>query len=418
MRLRQFPPAVSLRSVSRVFRSTYHDTPDRRLARSGVALRRRLENGTNTWEVELPEAPRRVALAAPGGPAEPPQLISDLLRAIVRDGELVEVLTVQTRREGSLDEVSLLEDNAVVEEFVREGRDDDPGLDVLRPPTRQVPGRKASPREFIQARIGEQYEAMLAHDPGARLGEEPEAVHKFRVAIRRLRSVLRSARPMVDRVWADQLRAELDWLAQALGRVRDLDVLIGHLEEEVAELPDDDEAGDLLLTKLRSKRAAAQHELVEALSSDRYATLLARVEEAAAEPRWVGAEVPVEELARKDFKRFDRAASGLGNTPSNESLHSARIRAKRARYAAEVAEPVVGKPARRLVNRAKKFQDVAGEHQDAVIAEQTLRGLVRSEPQLTFVSGRLVERQRERSARARKDVRKALKKLRRAGKRI
>jgi CHAD domain-containing protein len=146
--------------------------------------------------------------------------------------------------------------------------------------------------------------------------------------------------------------------------------------------------------------------------------LLARVEEAAAEPRWVGAEVPVEELARKDFKRFDRAASGLGNTPSNESLHTARIRAKRARYAAEVAEPVVGKPARRLVNRAKKFQDVAGEHQDAVIAEQTLRGLVRSEPQLTFVSGRLVERQRERSARARKDVRKALKKLRRAGKRI
>jgi hypothetical protein len=70
------------------------------------------------------------------------------------------------------------------------------------------------------------------------------------------------------------------------------------------------------------------------------------------------------------------------------------------------------------VNRAKKFQDVAGEHQDAVIAEQTLRGLVRSEPQLTFVSGRLVERQRERSARARKEVRKALKKLRRAGKRI
>jgi len=402
--------------VSRVFRSTYHDTPDRRLARSGVALRRRLENGTNTWEVELPEAPRRVALAAPGGPAEPPQLISDLLRAIVRDGELVEVLTIQTRRDGSLDEVSLLEDNTVVEEFVREGRDDDPGLDVLRLPTRQVPAKKASPRERIRARIGEQYEEMLAHDPGARLGEEPEAVHKFRVAIRRLRSALRSARPMVDRVWADQLRAELDWLAQTLGRVRDLDVLISHLEEEVAELPDDREAGELLLTKLRSKRAAAQDELVETLASDRYATLLARVEEAAAEPRWIGDEVPVEELARKDFERFNRSASKLGRTPSSESLHRVRIRAKRARYAAELAEPLVGKPARGFVSRAKKFQDVAGEHQDAVVAEQTLRGLVRSDPQLTFVAGRLVERQRERGAKARKGVRKALKKLRRSGK--
>jgi CHAD domain-containing protein len=404
--------------VSRVFRSTYHDTPDRRLARSGVALRRRLENGTNTWEVELPEAPRRVALAAPGGPAEPPQLISDLLRAIVRDGELVEILTVQTRRDGSHDEVSLLEDNTVVEAFVREWRDDDPGLDVLRLPARQVPAKKASPHERIQVRIGEQYEEMLAHDPGARLGNEPEAVHKFRVAIRRLRSALRSARPMVDRVWADQLRAELDWLAQALGRVRDLDVLISHLEEEVAELPDDHEAGELLLTKLRSKREAAQQELVDTLSSDRYATLLARVEEAAAEPRWVGDEVSVEELARNDFERLDKAASKLGNAPSSESLHRVRIRAKRARYSAEVAEPLVGKPARRFVSRAKKFQDVAGEHQDAVVAEQTLRGLVRSEPQLTFVAGRLVERQGERGARARKDVRKALKKLRRAGKRI
>ena len=403
--------------MSRVFRSTYHDTPDGRLARSGVALRRRLENGTSTWEVELPEAPRRVALAAPGGPAEPPQLISDLLQAIVRDRELVEVLTVQTRRDGSHDEVSLLEDNTVVEEFVRERREDDPGLDVLRLPARHVPEKTASPRERIRARIGEQYEEMLAHDPGARLGAEPEAVHKFRVAIRRLRSVLRSARPMVDRVWADQLRAELDWLAQALGRVRDLDVLLRHLEDQVSDLPDDHEAGELLLTKLRSKRAAAQEELVETLSSERHATLLARVEEAASEPRFVGDEVTVEKLARKDFKRFERAASKLGSTPSSESLHRARIRAKRARYAAEVAEPVVGKPARRFVSRAKKFQDVAGEHQDAVVAEQTLRGLVRSEPQLTFVAGRLVERQRERGAEAREDARKALKKLRKAGKR-
>jgi CHAD domain-containing protein len=311
----------------------------------------------------------------------------------------------------------LLEDNTVVEEFVREGREDDPGLDVLRRPSRQVPAKTASSHERIRARIGEQYDEMLAHDPGARLGEEPEAVHKFRVAIRRLRSVLRLARPMVDRVWADQLRAELDWLAQALGRVRDLDVLISHLEGEVADLPDDHEAGELLLTKLRSKRAAAQHELVETLSSDRYATLLARVEEAAAEPRWVGDEVSVDELARKDFDRFDRAASKLGRTPSSELLHRVRIRAKRARYAAEVAEPLVGKPARRFVSRAKKLQDIAGEHQDAVVAEQTLRGLVRAEPQLTFVAGRLVERQRERSAGARKDFRKALKKLRKAGKR-
>ncbi|HEX6680913.1 MAG TPA: CHAD domain-containing protein [Gaiellaceae bacterium] len=402
--------------MGRVFRSTYHDTPDRRLARSGVALRRRLEDGASTWEVELPEAPGQVALAAPGGPGGPPPLISDLLHAIVREHELVEVLTVQTRREGPQDEVSLLEDNVVFDEFVREGREGDPGLDVLDAPPAKTLTKKASSRERIEARLREQYEQMLAHDPGSRLGEEPEAVHKFRVAIRRLRSVLRSARPMVDRIWADQLRAELDWLAQALGSVRDLDVLLRHLDGEAANLTGDREAAELLLSKLRSKRAAAHAALVETLSSDRYATLLARVEEAAAEPRWIGDEVSVEELARQDFNRFARAAAKLGKTSSSESLHRARIRAKRARYAAEVAEPLVGKPARRFVSRARTFQDLAGEHQDAVVAEQTLRELVRSEPQLTFVAGRLVERQRGRSEEARSDLRKALKKLRRAGK--
>jgi CHAD domain-containing protein len=404
--------------VSRVFRSTYHDTRDRRLARSGVALRRRLENGVSTWEVELPEAPGQVALAAPGGPAEPPQLISDLLQAIVRERQLVEVLTVQTRRtNGTHDEVSVLDDNVVVEKFVREGRPGDPGLDVLEAPSAKPLTKKASPRERIQTRLREQYEQMLAHDPGSRLGEEPEAVHKFRVAIRRVRSVLRSARPMVDRVWADQLRAELDWLAQALGRVRDLDVLLREIEVEVSELSGDREAADLLLSKLRSKREAAHVELVDTLSSDRYTKLLARVEEATAEPRWIGHEIAVERLASRDFDRFARAAAKLGKAPSSENLHRARIRAKRARYAAEVAEPLVGKSARRFVSRARTFQDVAGEHQDAVVAERTLRSLVSSEPQLTFVAGRLVERQRGRSEEASRGVRKALKKLRRAGKR-
>ena len=51
--------------MSRSFRSTYHDTEDGRLGRNGLRLRRRLENGASTWEVELPEAPGEIALAAP-----------------------------------------------------------------------------------------------------------------------------------------------------------------------------------------------------------------------------------------------------------------------------------------------------------------------------------------------------------------
>ena len=61
--------------------------------------------------------------------------------------------------------------------------------------------------------------------------------------------------------------------------------------------------------------------------------------------------------------------------PSDEELHRVRIRGKRARYAAELAEPLAGKRARRFVQEAKRFQDVVGEHQDAVVAEERIRAL-------------------------------------------
>ena len=61
-----------------------------------------------------------------------------------------------------------------------------------------------------------------------RISDDDAAVHDMRVAVRRLRSLLRTARPLLDRPWAESVRAELDWLAGRLGVVRDLDVLIEH----------------------------------------------------------------------------------------------------------------------------------------------------------------------------------------------
>jgi CHAD domain-containing protein len=404
--------------MGRVFRSTYHDTQDRRLGRSGLALRRRLENGASTWEVELPEAPGQVALAAPGGPVRPPELIADLLAAVVNERALVEVVTVRTRRSDTLvDEVSVIRNGSVVEEFVRDSRDDDPGLDYLEAPQRPSLARTATPRERIRARLQEQYEELLAHDPGVRLDRGSEAVHKARVAVRRMRALLRSARSMLDRVWADQLRAELGWLGRSLGAVRDLDVLLLELRGLVDELEGVDRAaGEQILLALSAERTAARVELKEVLGGGRYLTLLGRLEHAAREPRWAGAERPVEELAGREFRKVRKAARGLRRDPSDEQLHRTRIRAKRARYAAEVAEPVVGKPARRVVERAREFQDVTGEHQDAVVAEQKLGALAGSgDPGIAFVAGRLAERQRARRHAARRRVGPAWKRLERAG---
>jgi CHAD domain-containing protein len=412
--------------VSSVFTSTYHDTPDGRFARTGVALRRRVENGLSIWEVELPEAPGEVAFSEPGGPTEPPPLVADLLRGLLRERELVEVANLQTRRsvedaseDGKVhDEVEVLEDRRVVERFDVEGEPKDPGLRVVQRQGRSKAPGKQSALPHLQMMIRRQYEEILAHDPGTRLGSDPEALHKMRVAVRRLRAFLRIARPILDRAWTDELRAELKWVGRALGAVRDHDVLLIHVRGQAETLPSTDVAAlGLIVEAIERQRETSREEMLEALSSPRYLELLGRVELAGETPHWNGKRRSVRKLAAKEFMKLERAIKALDPAPSDTELHRLRVRGKRARYAGELAEAAVGKKARRFVDRAKNVQDVLGEHQDAVVADERVRELAlsRSNPQLALVAGRLVERQRRRMLRARADAPKALKKLRRAG---
>src|SRR5262245_19797383 len=92
----------------------------------------------------------------------------------------------------------------------------------------------------------------------------------------------------------------------------------------------------------------------------------------------------------------------LAAEPSDEAVHRARIKGKRARYAAELVEDDLGKAGSRLISATKRFQDVAGEHQDSVVAEDRIRALLggsRSQ-RLALAAGILVARERERRVRA------------------
>jgi CHAD domain-containing protein len=62
-------------------------------------------------------------------------------------------------------------------------------------------------------------------------------------------------------------------------------------------------------------------------------------------------------------------------TRRDAALHETRKAAKRLRYAAESAVPVFGGRAKKLARRAERVQVVLGEHQDTVVARQTLREL-------------------------------------------
>jgi len=203
--------------------------------------------------------------------------------------------------------------------------------------------------------------------------------------------------------------------------VRDLDVFNGYLRDEITRLePEEQAAAGALLEALAAEREAAREGMLEALRSKRYLALLRRLEEAGRAPQTVPADLTLPEVAAQEFKRLRRAMRAFEADGSDEELHRARIRGKRGRYAAELAGPKAGKREKRFVERAKAFQDVIGEHQDAVVAEARIRELLTKADggELTaFAAGRLVEHQRARRREARQAVPQAWRRLEQSGRR-
>jgi CHAD domain-containing protein len=265
----------------------------------------------------------------------------------------------------------------------------------------------------LRTMIDAQRRALLEHDPGTRLGDDPENLHQHRVAARRTRAFLRAARGYVDPDWAQALADPLRELGQATGPVRDLDVLVENVRRELGTLdPSERAGGETLAARVESERVSARRRLLEALDADSYRTLLVRLR---MRPRLAAdvSAVPLDRIARKAFRRLTRDVGRLGPSPDAATVHKLRIALKRARYAAELSGPP-GDRGDRFLSRARALQDLLGEHQDAVVAERRLRELaVRDSPTAAaFVAGRIAERQRRRRERVAKQLPKAWKRLR------
>jgi CHAD domain-containing protein len=444
---------------SRVFTSMYYDTPDRALAAAGVTLRRRLENGKNLWQLKLPGRGFRTEVELPGGPARPPRALRQSLVGLSRGQKLEEAARLKTRRSGVqvrgaggelaeivVDSVSVLDngrvdstfseievelldgDKAALKQLAKELRrrgasasDGRPKLFralgfVPREPTE--PGAKAPAGSHLAVYLARQRKELLAHDPGVRLASDPEDVHRMRVGARRARSALAIARPILDRDVTEPLRAELKWLGNALGSVRDLDVLIEHMRAELDALPADDRfAAERLVQVLATERDVAHAQLVETLESVRYLALLDSLASVALKPPLNGRKKGVTFLAAREFRKLRDLVGALPRDPSDAELHRVRVRAKRARYAGELAEGAVGKKASRFVSRAKRLQDIIGEHQDAVVARERIQQALGSSrgARVAFAAGRLVEREGVRRRRARTEWPQAWRKLEQSG---
>jgi CHAD domain-containing protein len=159
--------------------------------------------------------------------------------------------------------------------------------------------------------------------------------------------------------------------------------------------------------------------LLSELTSARYLELIRRLQQAAQAPSIIDSSLTVRQLAKREFKKLHKAIKRIVRSPSDATLHKIRIKAKRARYAADLVRSSMGKSAARFVKSARAIQDRLGIHQDAIQAERHIRQFVKYSTSVRagFVAGRMVERQHSRRERIRKEMKPLFKSLLKQGKR-
>jgi CHAD domain-containing protein len=278
---------------------------------------------------------------------------------------------------------------------------------AAQPPTAR---REDDPATRFAATMDGQLRVLLEQQSRVEDTDDPEAVHQMRVAIRRMRVALRLGAEALGPA-GEQLRGELGWLGGELGGVRDLDVLAGRLATSAAGLgPADQDGAAEVLAALHESRVAGRAVLKQTLDGPRYRALLRALARQARTPTApAGAQPPTDPLALLDrpLRKMRREAARIGESPTDDQLHTLRIRGKRLRYAADLAFGSCGgrqrKLLRKLIDAAKDLQEILGDHHDTVTAENWLREAGPAGPRpwsnpALLVAGRLVERELTRRA--------------------
>ena len=407
----------------REINDVYYDTVDLRLARWGCTMRRRVGDG---WTVKIPLPSRGILLdreevAFGDEPGEPPVAALRLVSSLTRGADVDVVARLRTRRlvrtwrtdddvliaeltdddvratDAEGHEVAFREiefelapdaDGHLVDEVVArltmaKGSAERPlpklvralGPAAMKPPDVNVAPLPSKPvaQQVIQTAIASSVARLLLQLPAARLGTDPEGVHQARVATRRLRSDLKTFRPLLDSEWTADLQQRLQWLIDELGAVRDSDVIRAKLREVMALHPEiDREAARGVFHQILLKRRSDRRRLLKHLDDDRATELLDLLVAASAAPATLKrtarpARDVMPKLVRKRWKRIDRAIEALGRHPTAAELHEVRILSKRLRYATEAVAPASGKQAWKFAKDAARIQDALGELNDAAV---------------------------------------------------
>jgi triphosphatase len=253
-------------------------------------------------------------------------------------------------------------------------------------PTHRLPPVPTSPGIKADDPLGEagrkvlrmQLARMLRAEAGTRSGEDPEDLHKMRVAARRMRAAWRvfdgAYRTKVQRRYVKELRT----IAGVLGTVRDIDVLLGDLDGYIAKLPAPGREGmEPLRSAWRRERQVGRKRLVARLDSKGYREFVDDYLDFTESP---GAAEIITPLGQPNLVRHTagsrilaayervRAYETIITWADVRTLHALRIEGKRLRYTMEYVSEVMPVSARKLIAQVTEMQDHLGLMNEADVA--------------------------------------------------
>jgi len=228
---------------------------------------------------------------------------------------------------------------------------------------------------------------MKRREAGTRTGADAEELHDMRVATRRMRAAWRVFDGAFKAGKTKKIRRHLETIADRLGAVRDLDVLIEGLEAYREGLDEERQTGlDPLLSVWRKQRSSARSQLISELDSERYASFTAEMDafldagaHAAAAVATPTAPHRVRDRAASEiWASYEaiRAYEPVIQWADMETLHDLRITTKWLRYALEFFGETLGPDTPRLLARVVALQDHLGCLHDADVATKLARDLL------------------------------------------
>ena len=244
-----------------------------------------------------------------------------------------------------------------------------------------------------------------------------ERVHQSRVAMRRIRSNLRTFRLLLDPGWGTNLRAELAWYGNELGRSRDLEILAGVIRDRGPDVLGHDEVARLLavvdwrLDEVEAQTAAEQAGPRRLRLTEQMMVLWEGPEFKAKASRPATEVLPT--MLGRSWRDLRAAGRTARKDPSDLHLHQVRIRLKDLRYGSETLALVEGGPARKTAKAAERLQSQLGDLHDTAFSIGWLEALATEQADLADVAERLAARQREVAAETRAGWGRGLKDVKR-----